>query len=368
MTALEFIEIISNTTWYYGPRDPSLYDEECDFFDHTDLPLYDDEIQDIYEIRFALLQALNSTGELRTIYDEIVNDPKLYEMLPGRLRVIIKNVLDPKTESEVSSHRNESINLILNLFNDKKGGMVTYARKQLIDRFDGQSYSCQKKILISFLNNGNANDRAWAAKRLYDDWDKTFSEPIKTAWEKYNEKSVGITALKYLPESYTVKQIHQFEQAGLERKYIFAKLGNVKDFPYEISLDTLTWIDYFYVMAKLGRPVQEETAREIMLTQLSLASKRHYEEKYRIGGTEDLVFGHGITSYQNMGLLIWSFGQLGLSSTLCLLFDIAKKAHSFGSFDEYEYSLNLNHLLVGEERPLPLFGDLWAEPSLYEDE
>ena len=29
-----------------------------------------------------------------------------------------------------------------------------------------------------------------------------------------------------------------------------------------------------------------------------------------------------------------------------------------------EYSLRLNHKLVGEDEPLPLFGDLWADPFI----
>lgn len=368
MTAREFIEIMTNTTWYYGPSIHDGHDEEYGIdkylLDHIDLPEKDETLEDIYEIRYSLLQSLHTTGQLRILYDEIIHDEELYDFLPAKLREVIKKFLEPEIKTRsVTYHHNEPIDVILNLYNEKKSRKVAYARGQLRIRYDGQSYIHQKKILNSFLTNGNANDRKWAAKKLYYAWDKNLSGSLKSAWEKYNEKSVGITVLKYLPETYTVTQIQKFENAGLERRYIYAKLGNSKDFPYEISLNTLNWIDYFYVMAKLERPVQEEIAQEIMLLQLSLVSKRHYEGEHGFGETENLIFHPGITSYKDMGLLIWSFARLGLSSSLLSLYDIAKTAHSFKSDNVYEYSLKLNHMLVGEERPLPLFGDLWADPS-----
>ena len=371
MTARELIETLSSPFAVQESSENEIMNTasgsmNINQHDETELTLDSNSIKDFYELRYAILRSLNVHGELRILYDEIIHDNELNELIPQDLDSLIRYILDKNQDNNSLPRRNESIYKVLQWYNDKKSRNVSYARVQLVQRFDGQSYSVQTKILKSFLQNGSKRDREWASKKIYKSWDKSFIVPIKDAWEKYHEKSVGITMLKYLPTSYTMTQLHHLEASGIEQRYIYSTLGNENEFPYEISSTELDLPDYFYVMAKLNREIDENTATNLIVSYLAIMSKCDYEAGEVLDDYTNYIANPGITSYKDIGLIVWALWRLGLTSTLLQLLRVSKEMYPYKASGSREYSRRLNHKLEGVDKPLPLFGDLWEDP-LYND-
>ena len=213
MTARELIETLSSPFAVQESSENEIMNTasgsmNINQHDETELTLDSNSIKDFYELRYAILRSLNVHGELRILYDEIIHDNELNELIPQDLDSLIRYILDKNQDNNSLPRRNESIYKVIQWYNDKKSRNVSYARVQLVQRFDGQSYSVQTKILKSFLQNGSKRDREWASKKIYKSWDRSFAGPIKDVWERYHERSVGITVLKHLPTSYTITQLH----------------------------------------------------------------------------------------------------------------------------------------------------------------
>ena len=369
MTARELIETLSSPFAVQESSENEIMNTaggsmNINQHDETELTLDSNSIKDFYELRYAILRSLNVHGELRILYDEIIHDNELNELIPQDLDSLIRYILDKNQDNNSLPRRNESIYKVIQWYNDKKSRNVSYARVQLVQRFDGQSYSVQTKILKSFLQNGSKRDREWASKKIYKSWDRSFAGPIKDVWERYHERSVGITVLKHLPTSYTITQLHHLEASGIERRYIYLTSGNETEFTSEISPSDLDLPDYFYVMAKLKRDIDENTATNLIVSYLAVLSKHDYEAGEVFGDYSNYITNPGITSYKDVGLIVWSLWHLGLTSTLQLLLRVSKEMYPYKESGSREYSLRLNHKLVGEDEPLPLFGDLWADPFI----
>lgn len=369
MTARELIETLSSPFAVQESSENEIMNTaggsmNINQHDETELPLDSNRIKDFHELRYAILRSLNVHGELRILYDEIIHDNELNELIPQDLDSLIRYILYKNQDNNSLPRRNESIYKVIHWYNDKESRKVSYARVQLVQRFDGQSYSVKTTILKSFLQNGTKRDREWAAKKLYKSWDRSFAGPIKDAWEKYHERSVGITILKYLPTSYTITQLHHLIASGVEQRDIYSTLGNEPDFPYEISTKELRVPDYFYVMAKLKRDIDENTATNLVVSYLAVLSKHYYEAGEVFDDYSNYITNPGITSYKDVGRIVWSMWHLGLTSTLQLLLRVSKEMYPYKESGSREYSLRLNHKLVGEDKPLPLFGDLWADPFI----
>ena len=171
MTARELIETLSSPFAVQESSENEIMNTaggsmNINQHDETELTLDSNSIEDFYELRYAILRSLNVHGELRILYDEIIHDNELNELIPQDLDSLIRYILDKNQDNNSLPRRNESIYKVIQWYNDKKSRNVSYARVQLVQRFDGQSYSVQTKILKSFLQNGSKRDREWASKKI----------------------------------------------------------------------------------------------------------------------------------------------------------------------------------------------------------
>jgi len=356
MTASELIGILTSRLTYESAGEWDVIDDSAPRQPRIEF------IRDENEIQNAILQSLKAKGELEPLYNEILSKQALLASLPQSVIKKIKRILYPETKT--TPKNNESISCLIKYFCDKKSKKVGYARAELQFRYHAQSYADQKRILHAFLLHGTKDDRKWAAKTLYEKWDKSFSKEIVSIWEEYHELSVGITLLKFVDKAYCITQIEELRNVGIDDRYIFARLGNEPGFPYEINFETLPPFDYYYVMAKLGRPVDEDLARDILFKKLSLAAKI-------VSGSsseeDNFIYrypSNSITAFKGIDILIWSFGKLGLTTPLIEVFQLAQKAHDSNAEDYKEYAKILFSLCHGH---YPEYEDLEQE-TLFSDE
>lgn len=119
---------------------------------------------------------------------------------------------------------------------------------------------------------------------------------LKKAWRDFQDSECAWLMVKLMPvqELYNIrKELLEFLPEGWQVSRLYLRLADFS----ESVLSELREIDgvcYSYVIAKLGRTLAHEDARELI---------RQYE-------TDD-----------RFGLLIWSFGQMGLWDTLMWLKD-----------------------------------------------
>ena len=84
---------------------------------------------------------------------------------------------------EQKKRNTPTVTLIKN-YQNKRGGKVGEARKEIKRRFDYLDWVHQKKILAAFLESGKA-DREWVYPKLLSNWDHSFEPKVKEVWEQY---------------------------------------------------------------------------------------------------------------------------------------------------------------------------------------
>ena len=116
---------------------------------------------------------------------------------------ILSYVVTRAQEDNVKVYKkNKSISVLLARYTDKKSKKVVESRKELKERFEHLSFSDQRKIIIAFLSSCNLSDVDWAAQEARKRWDRSYADPIKTAFEKRDSYSVALTIIQHMPLEY----------------------------------------------------------------------------------------------------------------------------------------------------------------------
>ena len=116
---------------------------------------------------------------------------------------ILSYVVTRAQEDNVKVYKkNKSISVLLARYTDKKSKKVVESRKELKERFEHLSFSDQRKIIIAFLSSCNLSDVDWAAQEARKRWDRSYADPIKTAFEKRDSYSVALTIIQHMPLVY----------------------------------------------------------------------------------------------------------------------------------------------------------------------
>ena len=94
MTARELIETLSSPFAVQESSENEIMNTaggsmNINQHDETELPLDSNRIKDFHELRYAILRSLNVHGELRILYDEIIHDNELNELIPQDLDSIL---------------------------------------------------------------------------------------------------------------------------------------------------------------------------------------------------------------------------------------------------------------------------------------
>lgn len=163
------------------------------------------------------------------------------------------------------------------------------ARKEIHARMSYLSDIVQCKILIAFLADCQT-DRRWALTYLNDHWNPAFLNGIIRLFEQHPERESARLIYKYAGSEYVAAHMDIISDFGY---YVPARLRLPKDAPIDRS--RITPSEYLYLAAKLGISVTDQEAHAIC----------------------EQVFAN--ISLSDMGIFIWSLGQLKCLKTLLWL-------------------------------------------------
>ena len=138
-------------------------------------------------------------------------------------------------------------------FKNKKSGKVTEARRDIQHRFACLDWKDQKKILNLFLESGQT-DRDWAYSKLLWIWDDSFTEKIKTLWDKYHEYKCSWVIIRHLPKEFILEKMQEID---IGRNYYFISLRLSGLTNWEIDKEKLSIKDYLSLCSQTERSMDD---------------------------------------------------------------------------------------------------------------
>lgn len=160
--------------------------------------MFDDDQRNLFLVR-ALLSS-KTDEELKKISDGTVHSSSKEVFLARKM------LRQRREKRRASSNivKNGDIEVCLEDYINQRTGKIVFAKKQLRDRFEGQTYKIQCQILIAFLSTGNRLERLFAYKRLESLWNKEFEPYVETVWQLYHERELAqviVRKMSYLPDN-----------------------------------------------------------------------------------------------------------------------------------------------------------------------
>src|SRR5690554_5430167 len=138
----------------------------------------------------------------------------------------------------------------------------------------------------TFLGSQSSRNRDRSYKRLYINWDKKYSEVIEQVWHSFHDANCLRIILNHFPVKFLLdnyKDILEHTQPFQASK-LFIKIGTINHNLIE-ELKDIDEVSYCYVLTKFDKIISNNEARRILLN--------NYKD-------------------DRIGLLLWSFGQMGL--------------------------------------------------------
>lgn len=255
-----------------------------------------------------LYTAILKTIQKETLVEiakELRHEPDVAESLVRKIEWMSED--HPKK----GSVKNDTLASLLKLFLDKKSKKVRYARQCLKDRFDKQSYRDQNRILRAFLS-GPAMDCDWAGRILRDNWRKEMKGHVGEAWVRTRRQMLAYVILRHFPNGYIMQ-----EQGSLAAvagyQFVCARIGNEPGFVLDKS--RLTVPNLFYVMAKLGRTIDNEEM-EKKLYDFLLNFDGYYDQDPPTPS---------FSCISGWDRMVWAMGVLGMQDSLIRLLEFENK-------------------------------------------
>ena len=155
--------------------------------------------------------------------------------------------------------RNRPITTLLQWFTERRRGKITESRNGMLDRFYGQSWNDQKKILKAFLQSIKS-DREWAYRRLAYYWDDSFLPLVKELWETYHEWQCALPVILHFPIGYLQENIDTFSKG--RRYYYLCKRFAESKIPFTIDKEKLNPEDLISIKQIMNEPITDYEALE----------------------------------------------------------------------------------------------------------
>lgn len=204
-------------------------------------------------------------------------------------RYIIKKISNDISKKYSKEHK-KLIGILLIRLDEKPFGRRESCAYSLDFLIDSLPTRTKRRIIEAFLASKSIRIRERAYKRLNTSWDKKFGEIIEQVWHSYHDSlCLGIIlnhfSLGFLLNNY--KDILKYTQVFQASK-LFIKIGSIN---YKLieEFKKVDEISYCYVLTKLNKSIPENEAMRIL------------EDNFKD---------------ERIGLLLWSFGQMGLWNSI----------------------------------------------------
>ena len=222
-------------------------------------------------------------------------------------RYILKKIYNDITKAYTTTHK-KLIRTLLKKLDEKKFSRKESCAFSLDFLVDSLPIKTKRKIIETFLASKSSRNRDRALKRLNTNWDKKYFELIEQVWHSFHDSyCLGIILnhfpIKFLLDNY--KDILEHTQPFQTSK-LFIKLGAVRPELLD-ELKEIDGISYCYVLTKFNKKVSDSEAKNIL--------KNNYKD-------------------DRIGLLLWSFGQMGLSDAIIEYDNKYREKHKQAKIDE----------------------------------
>lgn len=200
-------------------------------------------------------------------------------------RYILKKISSDISKSYTSKHK-KLISTLLRKLDEKKFGRKESCAFSLDFFIASLPTKTKQKIIETFLGSKASRNRDRAFKRLNANWDKKYSELIEQVWYSFHDSYCLGIILNHFPTKFLLdnyKDILEHTQPFQTSK-LFIKLGAINPKLLE-ELKEIDEISYCYVLTKFDKTISDNEAKRIL--------KNNYKD-------------------ERIGLLLWSFGQMGL--------------------------------------------------------
>jgi len=120
----------------------------------------------------------------------------------------------------VDFYKNESVQQLLEWYNDAKSRKVVHARKQLCRRFEFLSYEEQCSIIEAFMNRGNVSDIVLSCKYLANDafWKEEYLPLVEKCLDHLILTSEA--QLRYVVQEFLIYYNKERPHSGLDGRMI----------------------------------------------------------------------------------------------------------------------------------------------------
>lgn len=144
----------------------------------------------------------------------------------------------------------------------------------------------QNKIINTFLNSRFIRLRNRAYKRFKTNWNKKYQKTIEKNWYEFKDPYCINVILKHFPTDYLLVNYKTYLKDLNPRQLsrLFRRISE-KDTRKVNELKNINEISYSYVLVKIGKKISNQLACQFL--------KNNYKD-------------------DNISLLIWCFGQMGL--------------------------------------------------------
>lgn len=200
-------------------------------------------------------------------------------------RYVLKKISNDIKKSYTKAHK-KLITTLLKKLDEKKFSRKESCAFSLDFLTDSLPVKTKRKIIETFLASKSSRNRDRAFKRLNKNWNKKYFEIIKQVWFSFHDSYCLGILLNHFPTMFLLdnyKDILEHTQPFQTSK-LFIKLGAVKPELIE-ELKEIDRINYCYVLTKFDKKITDNEAKSIL--------KDNYKD-------------------DRIGLLLWSFGQMGL--------------------------------------------------------
>lgn len=192
----------------------------------------------------------------------------------------------------VPEDENESLDLLISLYTNKKSKRVNYAGNKLKKVFNCLPPVEKRKVGIALLN-GNKTDSEWVCKNLDSykhpykpewtiNWHPCYAKFVEDCWNKYHGYYCGKLMVQFLDEEIVQKHIDEFN----DEKLYFYLCRRFLDKPwFKLDVEKLkacTHINaYLSIMSKTTQGISEDEGR-LLLYQWIAVIAEHYCRMYEI--------------------------------------------------------------------------------------
>lgn len=222
-------------------------------------------------------------------------------------RYLLKKISNDISKCYTATHK-KLIGTLLKKLDEKKFGRKESCASSVDFLIDSLPTKTKRKIIETFLASKSSRNRDRAFKRLNANWDKKYYELIEQVWYSFHDSYCLGIILNHFPTKFLLdnyKDILGYTQPFQTSK-LFLKLGASNPKLIE-ELKEIDEISYCYVMAKFNKTVSYNEANNIL--------KNNYKD-------------------DRIGLLLWSFGQMGLWDTIVEYDKNYKEKHRQAKLEE----------------------------------